>query len=481
MKFSDAWKLLLEGKMVKLPSWGGYWIWNEEDDTIHIHEKDGNIVKFNSEKLRTKYTIENMLRNDWVLADDTNCPLLGGEAKFELEDAIRYAKRNLKIRLNWWPEGVYVDTVCIDPDPNLSESQKEYIFTYTDENSNNFYTYSTLIDKLSHRRIGSNIDTTWSPSIRCTAAYWTWFEDKTINEKVETDSNINEHHSTFGLEEAIKYAGEGRKIRMIWWPEGVYVNEVITIIDTNGEVTYIHKFINSNPYNNVVLYCTPNHFVCVNGTSYSCTDETKFKWEFYKDEDKLPIVFGLEEAIKYAEKGCKIRLSWWPEGAYVDKHIANKPTNNVKDGVVVHHTFSNSELSKCVVYTTAFNYVTIGDRTYFKGIGSTNNWEFYKEEVPEAFDLKKAKELIDQGIHVKMIGWPDGMYIDIVHPISYVMFDHDPTNPTLILPTRFLFGPNCSFDILDGTFTTKDGKIVLKYDITDPANFENIVCWVKAK
>ena len=44
MKFSEAFKMMKQGKKVKLPSWGGYWYWNPEKETIMIQcrPQDGN-------------------------------------------------------------------------------------------------------------------------------------------------------------------------------------------------------------------------------------------------------------------------------------------------------------------------------------------------------------------------------------------------------------------------------------------------------
>lgn len=41
MKFSEAFKMMKQGIGVKLPSWGGYWWWDEELKTILMYTKDG--------------------------------------------------------------------------------------------------------------------------------------------------------------------------------------------------------------------------------------------------------------------------------------------------------------------------------------------------------------------------------------------------------------------------------------------------------
>ena len=37
-----------------------------------------------------------------IIADETNCPVLGGEATFGFGDAIRYLKRGLKVARKGW-------------------------------------------------------------------------------------------------------------------------------------------------------------------------------------------------------------------------------------------------------------------------------------------------------------------------------------------------------------------------------------------
>ena len=38
MKFSEAFKTMKEGRGVKLPTWGGYWWWDEESQTDMLAE-----------------------------------------------------------------------------------------------------------------------------------------------------------------------------------------------------------------------------------------------------------------------------------------------------------------------------------------------------------------------------------------------------------------------------------------------------------
>lgn len=42
MKFEEALKAMKAGSKAKLPSWGGYWYWSPEKETIIMHTKDGD-------------------------------------------------------------------------------------------------------------------------------------------------------------------------------------------------------------------------------------------------------------------------------------------------------------------------------------------------------------------------------------------------------------------------------------------------------
>lgn len=39
MRFEKALELMKQGEKLKLPSWGGYWNWDEEKRTILMHLK----------------------------------------------------------------------------------------------------------------------------------------------------------------------------------------------------------------------------------------------------------------------------------------------------------------------------------------------------------------------------------------------------------------------------------------------------------
>lgn len=101
MKFEDALKTMKSGEKVKLPSWGGYWCWNPEKETIIMHTKDVQELDIR-ETQNVEYTLQNILSDEWTLADKTNCPQLGGEATFSFGEAIKYLKRGMKVARKGW-------------------------------------------------------------------------------------------------------------------------------------------------------------------------------------------------------------------------------------------------------------------------------------------------------------------------------------------------------------------------------------------
>ena len=101
MKIEEALKAMKHGSKVKLPSWGGYWYWDPEKETIIMHTKDGQELGIR-ETQNVEYTLQNILSDEWALADGTNCPILGGEATFSFGEAIKYLKRGMKVARKGW-------------------------------------------------------------------------------------------------------------------------------------------------------------------------------------------------------------------------------------------------------------------------------------------------------------------------------------------------------------------------------------------
>ena len=101
MNFAEALKQMKEGAKVKLPSWGGYWFWDAEKETVIMHTKDGRDLDIR-ETERVEYTMFNILSDEWQIADEINCPQLGGEATFSFGEAIKYMKRGMKVARKGW-------------------------------------------------------------------------------------------------------------------------------------------------------------------------------------------------------------------------------------------------------------------------------------------------------------------------------------------------------------------------------------------
>lgn len=108
MKFKEAFEEMKSGIPVKLPSWGGYWWWDEESQTILMYTKDGDCLDIR-ETQNVEYTFQNILSDEWVYANGQNCPILGGEATFSFGEAVKYLKRGYKVtRKGWNGKGMYL-------------------------------------------------------------------------------------------------------------------------------------------------------------------------------------------------------------------------------------------------------------------------------------------------------------------------------------------------------------------------------------
>ena len=106
MNFKEAFAKMKQGNKVKLPSWGGYWYWDPEKETIMIQcrpeDSDQGALLDIRDTQRVEYTMMNMQSDEWEIADSKNCPVLGGEATFSFGDAIKYMKRGLRVKRQGW-------------------------------------------------------------------------------------------------------------------------------------------------------------------------------------------------------------------------------------------------------------------------------------------------------------------------------------------------------------------------------------------
>ena len=101
MRFDEALKIMKDGNKVKLPSWGGFWKWDSEKESIIMHTKDGEELDIRETQV-VEYTLGNILSDEWIVADENNCPELGGEATFSFGEAIKYLKRGMKVARKGW-------------------------------------------------------------------------------------------------------------------------------------------------------------------------------------------------------------------------------------------------------------------------------------------------------------------------------------------------------------------------------------------
>lgn len=101
MTFKEAFEAMKKGAKVKLPSWGGYWYWDDDKKTIIMHTRDGEKLDIRQTD-RPEYTFSNVASDEWLVADEKNCPELGGVATFSFGDAIKYLKRGLKVSRKGW-------------------------------------------------------------------------------------------------------------------------------------------------------------------------------------------------------------------------------------------------------------------------------------------------------------------------------------------------------------------------------------------
>ena len=101
MKFTEAFKMMKKGAKAKLPSWGGYWYWDPEKETIMMCTKDNELLDIR-ETQAEEYTTMNICSDEWVIAYKENCPVLGGKALFGFGDAIKYMKRGFQVCREGW-------------------------------------------------------------------------------------------------------------------------------------------------------------------------------------------------------------------------------------------------------------------------------------------------------------------------------------------------------------------------------------------
>ncbi len=109
MKFEQALKEMKRGIPMKLPSWGGYWCWDEDVQSIIMYTKDNQRLDIR-ETQRVEYTLMNVLSDEWISADGNNTTILGGTPTFNFGEALKYLKRGMKVtKQSWHKSGMYLE------------------------------------------------------------------------------------------------------------------------------------------------------------------------------------------------------------------------------------------------------------------------------------------------------------------------------------------------------------------------------------
>lgn len=101
MKFADAFREMRSGNKVKLPTWGGYWYWDTEKETIIMHLRTGDEVDIRESTIMS-YTMENICSEEWLIADEENCPELGGTEAFGFGAALKYLAKGYRLARKGW-------------------------------------------------------------------------------------------------------------------------------------------------------------------------------------------------------------------------------------------------------------------------------------------------------------------------------------------------------------------------------------------
>ena len=96
MIWNEAFKAMKKGAKVKLPSWGGYWFWDRDQQTIMMHTKDGKDIDVRSTE-NPDYTFGNIGSDEWMIATGENCPALGGMNLFSFSEALKQVKKKRKV------------------------------------------------------------------------------------------------------------------------------------------------------------------------------------------------------------------------------------------------------------------------------------------------------------------------------------------------------------------------------------------------
>lgn len=104
MTFKKAFEALKNGYKIKLPSWGGYWV--KEDDAIKMVTKSGEVIDIRDSK-DIFYTVGFMTSDEWEIAEESDIRLDIYTVRFG--EAIRLMKQGHKLaRKGWNGKGMFV-------------------------------------------------------------------------------------------------------------------------------------------------------------------------------------------------------------------------------------------------------------------------------------------------------------------------------------------------------------------------------------
>jgi len=66
MRFEAAFAYLKRGHAIRVPEWGGYWKWDDENKTILMHTRSGRVVDIRR-SVDMDYTFSFTFRDDWEI------------------------------------------------------------------------------------------------------------------------------------------------------------------------------------------------------------------------------------------------------------------------------------------------------------------------------------------------------------------------------------------------------------------------------
>lgn len=130
MNWNEAFGLMKQGCKIKLPSWAGYWHWDNKKNTIMMNCKDNTTLDIRETKV-VDYTFSNIASDQWIVASEQNTPILGGEALFGFDEAIKYLKRGLKLsKKSWHKNGMHIQVQSPD---EYSKMRGNYLYITIDD------------------------------------------------------------------------------------------------------------------------------------------------------------------------------------------------------------------------------------------------------------------------------------------------------------------------------------------------------------